>query len=270
MSPWKKLIERPGPHGHLVQLYKADEEHLAKNVSQYLLEGLNAGDGALVIATPEHCDLFSRQLKALGADPDTAIQNRQLKFFDAQDTLAGLMIDGQPNWQRFETVVGAAMSQVRSQGDYKGLRAYGEMVGLLWNTRQFAAAIRLEQFWNRLLGRSSFSLYCAYSIDVFGKDFQVGALDGLLRAHTHLIPAETNGTLESSINRAMEDILGSQSRELKLLIKANFRPSWAVMPAGESMALWLRHNLPDQADKILNHARDLYRGLRDSPSLVES
>jgi hypothetical protein len=268
MSPWKKLIERPGPHGHLVQLYKADEQALAKNVSQYLWEGLSRGDGLLVIATPEHCDLFSRELKSLGADLESAILNRHLRFFDAQETLAQFMVDGQPNWERFEIVVGAAMREVRSQGDYKGLRAYGEMVGLLWNVRQFSAAIRLEQFWNRLLSRSSFSLYCAYSIDVFGKDFQVGALDALLCAHTHLLPAETDGSLESAINKAMDEILGSRSHELKLLIKANFRPSWAVMPTGEAMVLWLRNNLPEQADKILGRARELYQTLHHNPSLA--
>ncbi len=268
MSPWKKLIERPGPHGHLVQLYKADEDALTRNVSQYLWEGLNRGDGLLVIATPQHCELFSRELRTMGADPESAIVNRHLKFVDAQETLSRFMVDGQPHWERFEIVVGEAMSQVRSQGDYKGLRAYGEMVGLLWNVRQFAAAIRLEQFWNRLLGRSSFSLYCAYAIDVFGQDFRVGALDGLLCAHTHLVPAETNGSLESAINGAMDEILGSRSHELKLLIKANFRPSWAVMPSGEAMILWLRNNLPDQADKILTRARDLYRALQQHPSLA--
>ena len=50
------------------------------------------------------------------------------------------------------------------------------MVGLLWKARQFAAAIRLEQLWNKLLEQSAFSFYCAYAIDVFGKDFEVANL----------------------------------------------------------------------------------------------
>jgi hypothetical protein len=65
------------------------------------------------------------------------------------------------------------------------------MVGLLWSARQFSAAIRLEQFWNKLLARSSFHLYCAYSIDVSEKQFQTHALDGVLSTHTHLIPNHT-------------------------------------------------------------------------------
>lgn len=33
--------------------------------------------------------------------------------------------------------------------------------------------IRLEQLWNKLLEQSSFSLYCAYAVDIFGKDFDI-------------------------------------------------------------------------------------------------
>jgi hypothetical protein len=85
------------------------------------------------------------------------------------------------------------------------------MVGILWKSRQYAAAVRLEQFWNKLLSRSSFSLYCAYRIDVFGIEFHGAALDALLCTHTHLVPAEMNGSCESAINRAIEEIVGSSS-----------------------------------------------------------
>jgi hypothetical protein len=264
MSPWEKLIERPGPQGHLVQLYSADEHALVRNVSQYLYEGMKGGDGLLVIAAEGHIEAFRRRLQALGADPDAAVTSGRLAFFDARDTLARFMVQGQPDWELFESTVGTAMRQVRPAAGYSGLRAYGEMVSLLWNARQFAAAIRLEQFWNKLLGRSTFSLYCAYAIDVFGKEFQIGALDSLLCAHTHVVPAETDGNLETAITRAMDEILGVRASSLRLLIKANFRPSWAVMPAGEAMVLWLRNNLPDHADNILARAQQHYQTLADS------
>jgi hypothetical protein len=60
----------------------------------------------------------------------------------------------------------------------------------------------------------------------------------------------------------MEEILGPGAGNLKLLIKANFRPSWAVMPMGESMALWLRSHLPDRADQLLERARQHYQLLQ--------
>jgi MEDS: MEthanogen/methylotroph, DcmR Sensory domain len=269
MSPWDKVLETPDPQGHLVQLYQADERALTRNVSHYLWEGYKRGDGLLVIAGAEHRDAFRRQLEVLGADTDAAIRDGSLAFFDAQETLARFMINGQPDWDRFESVVRSAMGQVRQKDIHAGLRAYGEMVGILWKARQFSAAIRLEQFWNKLLTRSSFSLFCAYAIDVFGKEFQVGALDALLCNHTHLVPAETQGNLETAINQAMEDILGPKAHGLRLLIKANYRPAWAVLPAGEAVVLWLRNNLPDRAEPILDRARQHYQAFHPAAALVE-
>jgi MEDS: MEthanogen/methylotroph, DcmR Sensory domain len=259
VSPWEKLLERPHSRGHFVQVYEADEVALADNVGRYLWEGLRRGEGALVIVTPEHRELFSGHLDHLGADLAALLGSRQLIFWDAEQTLAQFMESGQPDWQRFEMVIRSAMRQVRTSAGAEGLRAYGEMVGILWKARQFAAVIRLEQLWNRLLEQSSFSLYCAYAIDVFGKEFEVGNLDGVLCAHTHLVPAQPNGTLETALNRSMDEILGSKADALRILIKANYRPAWAVMPTAEAIVLWLRKNLPGQADHIIERARSHYR-----------
>jgi hypothetical protein len=42
-------------------------------------------------------------------------------------------------------------------------------------------------------------------------------------------------------------------------MKANYRPSWGIVPRGEAVILWLRNNLPDYADEILSRARRYYR-----------
>ena len=258
MSPWEKLLERPQARGHFVQLYQADELALSKNVGLYLLEGLKRGDGVLVIVTPEHRELFSQQLDHLGANTRLAIESGQLVFLDANDTLAQFMAGGQPDWRLFQSAVGAAMRQAVPTREDAGLRAYGEMVGVLWKARQFDAAIRLEQLWNKLLEQSSFSLYCAYAIDVFGKEFHVANLDGVLCTHTHLVPAQPNGNLETALKLSMDEILGENADALKVLIKANYRPSWAVMPNAEAILLWLRKNLPGKADEIVTRARHHY------------
>jgi hypothetical protein len=112
--------------------------------------------------------------------------------------------------------------------------------------------------WNKLLAHSSFTLYCSYAIDVFGKDFHPDALDALLSAHTHLVPAEPDGTLELAFNRALHEVLGPDTDDLKRLIRANHRPSWAVMPDTESMILWIRKSLPKHADEIIERARVEY------------
>jgi hypothetical protein len=133
------------------------------------------------------------------------------------------------------------------------------MVGLLWKAGKYSAAIRLEKFWNRLLQANSFSLFCAYPIDVFGNEFQMGALDAILRTHTHLLPAGTHEDLERAIDESMNEILGRRAEGLRSLISANFRPSWATVSRAESTILWLRSNLGDDAEEILVRARLRYR-----------
>lgn len=259
MSPWEKLLDRPHSGSHFVQLYEAaDTAGLAKNVGHYLWEGLRRGEGVLAIAAPDHQALLSRYLDGLGADLATLFDKRQLIFWDAERTLSRFMVGGQPDWHLFENVICAAMRQVRPADGSEGLRAYGEMVGILWKARQFAAAIRLEQLWNKLLERSSFSLYCAYAIDIFGTEIEVANLESVLCTHTHLIPAGPDGMLEVALHRSMNEILGPRADALRVLIKANYRASWAVMPGAENIVLWLRKNLPAHADGIVSRARRYY------------
>jgi hypothetical protein len=253
-----KRQEKGGSHTHLVQFYD-DERVLAKNVSHYLGEGLRRGETVVVIATRGHRDAFTGELATQGFEPAEAMREGRLLLLDAGETLAGFMADGQPDRERFENTVGALIRKLRAEAGDEGLRAYGEMVDLLWNAGHSSAAMRLEALWNELLGANGFSLLCAYQIDVFGKEFQIGVLDGVLCAHTHLVSAGANGDLEGAVNDAIEQVLGSRAKGLKLLIKANFRPAWAVVPQGEATVLWLRNNLPDYADEILARARGSYQ-----------
>lgn len=270
MSPWQKLLEDPHSGGHFVQLYAADDSALINNAGRYLWEGLRRGEGILVVATAEHQESFSRYLGRLGADVPGSLANGQLVFLDAHHALAGFMTSGQPDWVQFEKVMRGAMRQLGSREGMQGLRAYGEMVGILWNTRRFAAAIRLEQFWNRLLEQSGFSLYCAYAIDIFGPEFAPSNLDGVLGEHTHFIPAELDGQLEAALNRSMDEVLGAEANGLRMRIKAQSDPSWAVMPAAESIILWLQKFLPAQAEDIRTRARKYYLQALEPCALAEN
>lgn len=258
-APWNPLLESPPPHGHLVQLYEADDDCLTRNISQYLLQGLKRRDGLLVIATPARRAAIVSTLVEMGEDPQRAMSDGWLLMLDAEETLARFTVDGQPDWKRFDASVGALVRDFRDRANYTGLRAYGEMVGVLWQRGESAAAIRLEEFWNALLGTTEFSLYCGYPIDVFGKDFDLATLDAVLCNHTDLLPAGTNGDVERAINRAMDEILGERVGEMRQLMKANYRPAWATIPRGEALILWVRNNLPEYADEILDRAREYYK-----------
>ena len=264
-------LERTECQGHIVQLYEADGPALNHNVGRYLWEGLNAGEGLLVIATQEHTEAFADELERLGVDPLAAVQETRLRFLDAQETLDRFMVDGQPDWARFEQTVNAALGALRTAGGTSRHRAYGEMVGLLWARGQRAAAIQLESLWNALRQTNGLQLFCGYPIDVFGKDFRADAVDGLLAAHTHVVASSTNGDLETAVNRAMDQVLGPAADSIRGLMNAQpRRVRWAAIPAGEAAILWLRNHLPQKAEEVAARARSHYHSEKRFRALVEN
>ena len=266
MSSLAHLLE--WPHGHFVQLYEMDDVSPVNNLAVYVWEGLKRGDGALLVATQERRELLRKQLEEWGVDTYSALRNRQLVFFDARNMLGRIMSGGQPDWLLFESAIGAAIQDTKPANDDAGLRVYGEMVGVLWKARQFVAAIRLEQLWNKLLERSSFSLYCAYALDIFGQEFQADFLEAVLCTHTHLVPAQPNGNLDTALNLAMNEVLGENAEHLRQRIGTDRNPSWPVMPDAETTIFWLKNNIPGQTGEIMARSRDHYRQLANGTGLL--
>ena len=255
MTACAQLLDHVDPEAHFVQLYGNDDRLLTRNVARFMAEGLRRGDGLIIIASPEHSGSVARRLRDERGYPKAVLEGR-LVFLDAQTTLDRLMLDGQPDPGLFENVIGETLREVQTRAGHTGIRAYGEMVGVLWKAGQYTAAVRLEESWNRLLKSSNISLFCGYPIDVFGEEFQVNQVDPLLCAHTHMLPVDD--ALESALNRAMTQVLGSRVDGLRALIKANYRPAWGEVPRSEAVILWLRSNLPGSANEILRLARQYY------------
>jgi hypothetical protein len=237
---------------HVVQCHGEDTRELIANVARFLGAGLQQGDGIVIIATRARNESILHQLGRDGADVAAALHHARLVVLDAESTLERLLLDGQPDRDRFDSVVGGVIRRMRAQHPGATVRAYGEMVGVLWKAWHFTAAIRLEERWNELLDRERVKLFCAYPIDVFGLEFDPEMLHGVLCAHTRLIP--TTDRLDQAIDRAMDDVLGADARYHRAQIMADER--WGVLPRGEMAALWLRSNLPQHAPEILGRARD--------------
>ena len=256
MTSCAHLLDQADSQAHFVQLYGNDDRLLTRNVARFMAEGLRRGDGLIVIASPDHSGSVARELRHERGYSKAVLEGR-LVFLDAQTTLDRLTLDGEPNADLFNSVIGEALTQVQSRAGHTGVRAYGEMVGLLWKAREYAAAARLEELWNQLLKSSDISLFCGYPIDVFGEEFRADKIDSLLCAHTHMLPIED--ALESALNRAMNQVLGPRIEGLRTHIKANHRPSWGQVPRSEAIILWLRNNLPGSVNEILELAREYYR-----------
>ena len=175
------------------------------------------------------------------------------------------MIEGQPDWERFARTIQEAIGEIHTF-DGKGVRAYGEMVGLLWARGQFAAAIRLEDFWNRLVKSHRMRLFCGYPIDIFDSAFNEPAISPILSAHTRVISAGASGNVHQAVGRAARQVLESADYED---LRAQFTSLSEHLPSGERAILWLRENFPHHANNILPWARAYYKDEVRFRALVE-
>ncbi len=173
-------------HRHLVQFYE-DEEFLARRIAAFLAEGLLAGEAALVIATQPHIDACRTRLKANGVDVLDAVESGRLTLVDALALLPKFMRDREPDPVLFGGTVGALLDEALKRAPRAKVRAYGELVDILWQEGQRDAAIHLEELWNELQRGRAFSLLCAYAVGSFYKE--PGQLQRVCGTHTHVMPA---------------------------------------------------------------------------------
>ena len=171
---------------HLVQFYETDE-FLSGAVADFLLEGAKAGEPMLLVLTPSHRQPFVDRLAAAGVDVVGATARGQLTVLDAAQTLATFMTERGPDAQRFEQHVGGRIAELVARHPRKRLRVFGEMVDILWREGKEAAAVELEELWNKLQQRHAFSLFCAY---VIGNFLKAGDQQRVAHVHTHVLEAE--------------------------------------------------------------------------------
>jgi anti-sigma regulatory factor (Ser/Thr protein kinase) len=169
---------------HVVQFYE-DESHLAHTVGAYLTRALDEGAIAVVIATEAHRSMFSTELERAGLDPAERSLNGSLILLDAAETLGRFVNGGQVDREAFRAIVGSVLR--RAAGTGRPVRAYGEMVALLWDAGDVLAAIELEKVWNELSDELPFSLVCAYpSASVEGHE-HADALHEVCDLHTSVV-----------------------------------------------------------------------------------
>ncbi len=176
-------IATDGGHFHAVRFYQ-DSDSLADLVARFIAEGFAARQPAIVFATPAHRDGIVKHLRARSFDVDLLEKSGDLILLDAHDLLSRFMVDGLPDPQLFGLAVIPIIERAcRGRRDCV-VRAYGEMVDVLWKAGQVVAATRLETLWNQLAQTHAFALLCGYSMGNFYKD---AAQEHICGHHTHVL-----------------------------------------------------------------------------------
>jgi hypothetical protein len=170
--------------GHVVQFY-GHEEELTDRVAGYLLAALQRDGVAVVIATAAHRRAFEARLRQAGVDLAAAGRSGSYLALDASDTVRVLMPGGRLDRDAFDRVVGGLIRRAGQQG--RPVRAYGEMVTLLWEAGLVNAAVQLEELWDALGLRHAFSLFCGYPASSVSGDGHLEAFAEVCRLHRSVV-----------------------------------------------------------------------------------
>ena len=139
---------------HAVRFY-ADDDALVAEVADFMTAALAAHSLGIVIATPAHCAAIRR---LLGAPAN-------VRFLDAEATLARLLVDGWPEEACFRAVFQPLLAEA---GTGAGpVHVFGEMAALLCAQGRYQAAVRLEQLSACLGADYRAALFCAYPWRLF-------------------------------------------------------------------------------------------------------
>ena len=155
-SFWRGL--HPGDHA--CHVYN-DEAGLMDTLSGFVGGGLWAGESAIVIATDLHLIRLEEMLRQTGLDLAHFRSTDAYIPLSADVSLSKFMDGGWPDAERFEAFVAPTIARARRGG--REVRAFGEMVALLWARGQHAATVRLEHLWSKALEKEKIRLVCGYS-----------------------------------------------------------------------------------------------------------
>jgi hypothetical protein len=167
---------------HIVQLFD-DSESRAKGVAAFLAEDLTRHRPALVAVKASHWREIVQELAAADVNVTHATSTGQLTVLDAIETLSSFMRDDRPVHDLFRAAVGAHVARLAGTPE-QPLRVYGELVEVLAEQGNFAAAAELESYWNEVAREHSIALLCGYSSAHFGPERSAPALQAICRAHT--------------------------------------------------------------------------------------
>jgi hypothetical protein len=171
-------------HHHAVQFY-GDEHTLFTTVAAFLSEGLIAKQPAIVIATAPHREAIVEHLCGHLIDCERALRSGHLVLLDAEETLDLFMVGGSPDAKLFERTMSPVIEGMLDGKTRTVVRAYGEMVDVLWKQGQPDAAIKLEILWNKLALQYRFALLCGYAMGAFYK--QAKQMADVCEHHSHVV-----------------------------------------------------------------------------------
>jgi hypothetical protein len=174
------------PTDHVVQIYENDQAFL-QLLEGFVSVGLKNLECVIIIATASHKDGLVSRLHNQGFDVNRLTDDDQLILLDAEEVLNKFMINDWPDEELFTETISQVI--LKANNRQRQIRAFGEMVALLWSKGLSGATVRLESLWNRFCASQKFCLFCAYPKSGFTQN-SVSSIESICNCHSKMISGE--------------------------------------------------------------------------------
>jgi len=244
------------PRAHAACLY-ADDQVLCERIAAYASQGLRRGEAVLLVATAAHLEQVCALLGGAGHDIVALAKSGQLLMLDADATLRRLLNNRlEPDHHSFcgvlEPLLDGAMRR------FSGVRAYGELVNLLWERDRRPAARTLEQWWNAMIEHYGFRLLCGYRVNPLAGDETDHSVSEICSTHSHLLQAADPARLEESVQAALQEVFHHADAGALMHSLANRCTEATDMAPAHAALLALQDLLPSAAHDVRLRARYHY------------
>ncbi len=179
----------PATHRHAVAFHDTDADAVDA-VATYLAAGIRGDERVVTVATAAHLVILDRSLRGLGVDVDAARGDGRLVEVDATRTVEAMLVAGAVDRGRFLGLVDRGLA-LGAPG--RPVRIFGEMVAVLWQRGQVAAALELEDRWNELAEVREFRLLCGYLVEALS-EASLTEVGQVCAAHSTLVPPRSYAT----------------------------------------------------------------------------
>src|ERR1700748_46640 len=143
------VLADAAPRDHIVRLYQ-DQQFLNRAVCRFAAGAIANGEGIILVPTAAHWAAFRPRLEAEGVDVKAAQGRGQLTVVDADELLPRFMKNAMPDAPVFLGLAADVIANARAPHRYPKVRWWGEMVNVLWEQRNVAASMSLEDQFDRL------------------------------------------------------------------------------------------------------------------------
>ena len=198
---------------HVAHFYDS-QRFPANEIADYFLAGMEVGEGAFLVATPDHTAQIKLCIQRHGVDADGLMHDGLLRCEDAEAAVAPSAGDEALTTEALlDSPVGRAMRSAKANSPTGIIRLAGEGTDLLTARGDYQKCIEVEQLWDQIAAEQGLQIYCAYSNDNFREDSSARHLCDVCDSHTEV--AAVDGDATESWARRLEE----NSRTLKSAIK---------------------------------------------------